>query len=352
MLAALWHCGMKGAGMASNFRAARAALFAATLTVLAAAAPATEIEDQSRALQRAREAVVGIEVQAVEGARSATTLGPQRRGSGVLIGSDGLVLTIGYLVLEAEHIVVVTDAGRRVPARVVAYDQATGFGLVQALLPLGSLPAPLGDSSGPFNDTAATVVSGGQDGEVSPVRLLSRRAFSGFWEYHVEGALFAAPPAALHSGAGLFNERGELLGVGSLAVPDALGPGQPRTAGNMFVPVDLLKPILDELRQRGLSQASVRAWMGVNCVEQEGQVRVARITDDSPAEVAGLQVGDRITRLDGIKVSALAQLWKALWADSRSERAVLLEIERGGRPMNITVHTVDRAKTLRRAQGI
>jgi serine protease Do len=338
--------------MHGNLRAARAAVCAAAWALLAGPVAATEIEDQSRALQRAREAVVGLEMQAVENARSAATLGPQRRGSGVLIGSDGLVLTIGYLVLEAERIEIVTDEGRRVPARVVAYDQATGFGLVQALLPLGNLPVPLGDPSGPFNDTAAMVVSGGEDGEVSPVRLLSRRAFSGFWEYHVEGALFTAPPAGVHSGAGLFNGRGELLGVGSLVVADALGPGQPRTAGNMFVPVDLLKPILAELRQRGLSQASVRDWMGVNCVEQEGQVRVVRVTDDSPADVAGLQAGDRITRLDGVKVAALAQLWKALWADSRSERTVLLEIERGGRPMNITVHTVDRAKTLRRAQGI
>jgi S1-C subfamily serine protease len=156
----------------------------------------------------------------------------------------------------------------------------------------------------------------------------------------------------MHSGAGLFNQRGELLGVGSLVVPDALGPGQPRAVGNLFVPVDLLKPILTELRQRGISQASVRPWLGVNCVEQGGQVRVARVTDDSPADVAGLQAGDRITRLDGVKVEALAQLWKALWADSRSERTVRLEIERGGRPMDITVHAVDRAKTLRRAQGI
>lgn len=338
--------------MTVSLHAARAAAFAMLSALLVATAAATEIEDQSRALQRAREAVLGVQVQAVDGARSARTLGEQRRGSGVLISADGVVLTIGYLLLEAENVELITDEGRRLPARVMAYDQASGFGLVQALVPVGRAPAPLGEPGTPFSDATATVVSGGAQGEVSPVRLVSRRAFSGYWEYHVEGALFTVPPADMHSGAALFNQRGELLGVGSLVVPDALGPGQPRTLGNMFVPVDLLKPILSELRQRGMSAASVRPWLGVNCVEQGGQVRVARVTDDSPADVAGLQPGDRITHVDGVKVSALAQLWKALWADSRSQRAVLLEIERGGRPMNITVHAVDRALTLRRAQGI
>lgn len=318
-------------------------------------AAATDIEDQSRALQRASQAVLGVQVQAVEGARSAESLGPRRQGSGVLISADGLVLTIGYLVLEAETVELVADDGRRFPARVVAYDQATGFGLVQALVPLSSLglaPARLADAPGARSEAPNMVVSGGEDGEVVPTRLVSRRPYSGFWEYHVEAALFTAPPARAHSGAALFNPRGELLGIGSLVVPDALGPGQPKLAGNMFVPVELLKPILAELRQRGASQASHRAWLGVNCVEQGGQVRVLRVTDDSPADVAGLQAGDRILRLDGQRVTALSQLWKALWADSRAERAVELEIERKGRPMNITVQAVDRAKTLRRAEGI
>ena len=320
-----------------------------------AAVAASAIEDQSRALQRASEAVLGVRVQAVDGARSAATLGLQRQGSGVLISADGLVLTIGYLVLEAESVELVADDGRRFPARVVAYDQATGFGLVQALVPLLSLgltPARLADMPGARSEAPNLVVSGGEDGEVVATRVVSRRPYSGFWEYHVDAALFTAPPARAHSGAALFNPRGELLGIGSLVVPDALGPGQPKLAGNMFVPVELLKPILDELRQRGRSQASTRPWLGVNCMEQGGQVRVVRVTDDSPADVAGLQAGDRIVRLDGQRVTALAQLWKTLWADSRAERAVELEIERKGRPMNITVQAVDRAKTLRHAEGI
>jgi S1-C subfamily serine protease len=331
-------------------RGAALALWA--VFALAGPAAATEIEDRSRALQRAREAVLGVHVQAVEDARSAEMLGHERQGSGVVIAADGLVLTIGYLVLEAQVVELSNDDGRRFPARVVAYDAATGFGLVQALVPLGIAPVTLGDAGPGRSEAPLTVVSGGEDGNVGPARLVGRRAFSGFWEYHIEGALFTAPPVPAHSGAALFNPRGELLGIGSLAVPDALGPGRAQLAGNLFVPVDLIKPVLAELRQRGSTQASVRPWLGVNCIERGGQVRVAGVADDSPAEVAGLLPGDRILRVDGTRVAALAQLWKALWADSRAERAVELDIEREGQLMRVTVQAVDRAKTWRRAEGI
>ncbi len=348
----------EGMAMLHGLRTGRHLLGAALLVACGQGLAASDIELRSRALERAREAVVGLQVQAVEDARSARTLGSERRGSGVLIADDGVVLTIGYLVLEAESVELVTETGRRVPARVLAYDQASGFGLVQALAPLGVQPAPLGRSSpaaaadAGMAEVAVTVISGGDDGEVQPVRLVSRRAFSGYWEYHIEGALYTVPQARDHSGAALFDAQGGLLGVGSLVVPDALGPGRPRTVGNMFVPVDLLVPILAELRQRGRSQASARPWLGLNCVERDGELRVLRVTDDSPADVAGLQAGDRIRRLDGTRVTQLSQLWLALWADRRAERAVELEIERDGRPMNITVQAVDREKTLRRAQGI
>jgi len=319
---------------------------------LAASAAESPIEQQSRALTRASDAVLGLRAQAVDGARSVRTLGAERRGSGVLIGSDGLVLTIGYLILEAEQVELITDDDRRIPARVVGYDVATGFGLVQALAPLALAPVPLGSSAALAANDALVMVSGGENGAVGPARLASRRAFSGYWEYHVDGALFTAPARSDHSGAGLFNLQGELLGIGSLVVSDALGAEAGRMPGNMFVPVDLLKPILAELRERGSSRASDRAWIGVNCIENAGEIRIARVADDSPADVAGLMAGDRILRIDGVAVDKLEGLWKHLWAGSSSERAVLLEIERDGVRQSFTVQSVDRAKTLRRAQGI
>ena len=340
---------------------------------------------QSQAMQRAHQAMLGVQAIALDGARSSATLGQARNGSGVLISADGLVLTIGYLVLEVDQVLLVHDDGRSVPARVLGYDVATGFGLVQALAPLvqsaptlgpsratspASLPASsltpaptspllqpvtLGRAQHLLAGQPLMIASGGDDATVSNAQLVSRRPFSGVWEYHIDSALFTVPPRRDHSGAGLFNPAGELVGIGSLLVTDAsgvAGDAQARQSGNMFVPVDLLLPILDELRQRGRSAASQRAWLGLNCVEQNGSLRVVRVSDDSPADVAGLQVGDRILRIDGQEVRALAALWQTLWAGGAAEREVTLEIVRDRLPQTLKVYSVDRMKTLRRAEGI
>jgi S1-C subfamily serine protease len=196
------------------------------------------------------------------------------------------------------------------------------------------------------------VASGGGDGAVSVAELVSRRAFSGYWEYHLDNALFTAPPRRDHSGAGLFNPAGELVGIGSLVVADAAGTPGARRSGNMFVPVDLLAPILADLRQQGFGAASRRAWLGLNCAEMEGRIRVVRVSDDSPADVAGLEVGDRILRIDGTEVQTLAGLWKALWAGGAPEREISLLIERADQQQTLKVYSVDRMKTLKRSQGI
>jgi serine protease Do len=213
--------------------------------------------------------VVGVKVLATEDARSAETLGLRRAGSGVLISQDGLILTIGYLMLEAEQIEIVTQDNRTLPARAVAYDLATGFGLLRPLLPLrGVAVAALGSSRDLQPGEPLMAVTGPQaddDGDVSMTRLVSRRAFSGSWEYHIESALFTSPPVLAsggnHSGAPLFNQRGELMGIGSLFVSDATGENR-RLPGNMFVPVDLLRPILAELQRAGLQRQEPQALAG------------------------------------------------------------------------------------------
>ncbi|UUX95530.1 S1C family serine protease [Aquabacterium sp. J223] len=316
-----------------------------------ATAPAQPADPQVQALTRASDAVVGLRVEAVEGAPSTQTLGRLRRGSGVVIGDDGLVLTIGYLILEAEQVQLVLDDGRVLPARVVAYDQATGFGLVQSLTPLRLAPVPLGEARPLAAGEPMMVVSGGDGAAITVARLVSQRRFTGYWEYQIEQALFTAPARPDHSGAGLFSQRGELLGIGSLLVRDAMGADGPAMVGNMFVPVDLLKPILAELRTQGRSSASRRAWLGLNCVEQAGSVQVMRLAPDSPAQAAGVQPGDRIVALDGRPVTDLASLWQAVWA-GQVEREVTLDIVRGERPTQLRLKAVDREQTLSRAKGI
>ena len=316
------------------------------------AAGASALESQSQALQRASDAVLGVVVSALDGARSSASLGAVRLGSGVVIGDEGLVLTIGYLVLEAETVMLLPDDGRQVPARVVAYDLATGFGLVQALTPLRLAAVPLGASRGLSPQAPLVFISGGPQGSVSPVRLLERGPYSGSWEYHIDEALYTAPPRRDQSGAGLFDEAGRLVGIGSLFLGragTAADTGQP---GNMFVPVDLLSPVLQELRSGGSSRASLRPWLGLNCVETAQGLRVVRVNEDSPADVAGVQPGDIVERIDGVSVQALSALWKTLWSRGPAEREVTLEVLRDGSRQTLAVYSVDRLKTFRREQGI
>jgi len=223
---------------------------------------------------------------------------------------------------------------------------------LQALTPVKVAPVPLGSSASLSGDEPLMIASGGEDGDRSLARMVSRRAFSGYWEYHIEGALFTAPQRRDQSGAALFNGDGELLGIGSLVVADARGPGQPRTAGNMFVPIDLLKPILGELLTQGASASSRRAWLGLNCIESETGVQVVRVSRDSPAEEAGLLPGDKILRVDGTEVSGLESFYKTLWQGEGAEREVHLDIERRGQAQSLSVMALDRMKTLSKPQGI
>jgi serine protease Do len=317
---------------------------------IAATAP-TELEAQSKALERAANAVVGVQTLAVPDARSNSTLGRVRQGSGVVIEPDGMVLTIGYLILEADQVQLLLDDGRNFPARVVGYDLATGFGLLQALAPLAITPAPIGQSRSITPEDSLLIVSGAPSGQLSAARLVSRRVFAGYWEYRIDDALFTSPPRTDHSGAGLFNSRGELVGIGSLVVNNALGKEGPMLPGNMFVPTDLLRPILGELRSKGSSAASQRAWLGINGVEQGGQVRVMRVSEDSPAEAAGVRAGDRVMAIDGAPVDSLDTLWTRLWSGA-AERDVRLEIERGEAKQTLNVRTVDRNRQLRKASGV
>ena len=329
----------------------------------AASATAPSAQSIMDAMAKANAAVVGLRVKAVEGARSARTLGLNRSGSGVVIGNDGLILTIGYLMLEAEQIEVITQEGKALPAVAVGYDLATGFGLIKPLLPLrGVSPVVLGSQQSlkagePL--MAATGSSGagvnGGEGGVSLTRLVSQRAFSGNWEYHLDNALFTSPPVSSsggnHSGAPLFNGKGELMGIGSLFVSDAVGENK-RVPGNMFVPIDLLKPILVEMQQSGSSKQSNRAWLGVTSSDQGGRIQVVRVAEGSPAEDAGLRPGTVVQAIDGVEVTTLEAFYKKLWASASPEQPVKLTVREGTEVKTIDITPQNRMLSLKKPAGI
>jgi serine protease Do len=341
--------------MAMSFQTVAGRLACTILLAFAGAAAQAATSSQQAsvdAIARAMEAVVGLQVTAAEDARSAETLGRERAGSGVVIGSDGLILTIGYLILEADNIQVTTHDNRVIPARPVGYDQATGFGLVRPVLPLrGIQPVALGNAQDVAVRTPLLAATGGDGGGMGLTQLVGTRAFSGYWEYHIDKALFTSPPLRNHSGAPLFNQRGELLGIGSLFVGNALGDER-QLPGNMFVPVDLLKPILAEMQQTGSTRVSRRPWLGLSSTEQGGRIQIVRVNKDSPAQKAGLAPGDFVLAVDGEKVTTLESFYKRLWARPEPESEVQLTVLHGAEVLQVTVKTVDRMKTMRAPSGI
>ncbi|MBI3372466.1 MAG: serine protease [Betaproteobacteria bacterium] len=285
-------------------------------------------------------AVVRVKSKILPSARSIATLGAARDGSGVLI-RDSLVLTIGYLVIEAESIEVADAAGKTVPATLAGYDHASGFGLLRLVLPLGGKPLPLGDSAALGERDPVMIAShGGREG-ASLAYVVSRRAFTGSWEYMLDSAIFTYPPAMNWSGAALIGPKGELLGVGSLIVPDAAQPGT-QSPGNMFVPIDLLKPILGDLLEHGRASGPVRPWLGMTTEELRGRLFVARVSPEGPAERAGVHNGDIIIGVGGEEVASLADFYRKLWSRGAAGSEVPLRLLQGTQVKEISVRSIDR----------
>ena len=333
------------------------ALAAATSSYAAVpkAAP-TQAEPEARSaeyqhLVEATGAVVSLKVKALPNARSNATLGQERLGSGIVFGSQGLVLTIGYLVLEADQVELTSSQGRTVPAIVVAYDHATGFGLLKPLAPLGVKPIRLGASSNVESLDRMLVASGLGEDALSVATVVARRRFAGYWEYLIDDAIFTSPPRADFGGAALINREGELVGVGSLFVMDAATPGE-RLPGNMFVPVDLLKPVLEEMIATGRQKGGQRPWLGINSLEQDGRLKVMRVSADSPAEKAGIEAGDIILQLSGQKVERLEDFYRRLWATGEPGVEITLRVLKGTEVQDVKIRSIDRFDIIRKKPAI
>jgi S1-C subfamily serine protease len=239
-----------------------------------------------------------------------------------------------------------------VPAVVAAYDHATGFGLVRPLVPLDVKPMPLGSSKSVDTlDRLLVAAGGGGEDSLSVTTVVARRQFAGYWEYLIDGAIFTSPPRADFGGAALINRDGELVGIGSLFVMDALTPGE-RLPGNMFVPVDLLKPVLDEMISTGRQKGGARPWLGINSMEQDGRLRVLRVSADSPAEKAGIAAGDIILQISGRGVETLPDFYKRLWAAGAPGVEVTLRVLKGTEVQDVKVRSIDRFEVIRRKPTI
>ena len=291
-------------------------------------------------------AVVQVEAVVPYEARTADGLGTRRTGTGVVIDDDGLILTVGYLILEAIEVSVKGADGNSRPADIVAYDHESGFGLVRASTPLDVQPLSLGSSSDTDLMEPLLVASKVNKLEAKGVYLVDRRPFAGYWEYLLEDAIFTAPPHAQFGGAALINRQGQLIGIGSLVLKDG-NPLQRQAPANMFIPVDVLKPILDDLVADGRRKDPAHPWLGLFLEEYRGRIFVTRVAPDGPGQDAGMAVGDLILGIDGDVAGGLADFYRDLWQRGEAGVDIPLDVVRDDRMSPTVVKSGDRYRYLR-----
>ena len=299
-------------------------------------------------LRSALDAVVLLRAEAPEDAFTASTLGTERIGNGVVIRNDGLVLTIGYLITEAEAIWLTLNDGTTVPAHALAYDQVTGFGLVQ---PLGRVDAPMlarGSAAAAAVGSSVIVIGHGGRSHSLKARIVAKREFAGYWEYLLDEALFTAPPHPQWGGAALVAADGALLGIGSLLVQEM--QDDETVAGNMFVPIDLLEPILEDLLRFGRPSRPPRPWLGIYAAEAEQRLAVTGMATGGPAESAGVQLGDVVLEVAGERVSSLANLFRSVWRLGSAGVEVPLTVARDAQVLRFNLRSADRNNFLKKPQ--
>jgi len=306
-------------------------------------------EDWGFDLEETLNSVLAIRTHIPDDAFTADTLGTERGGNAALISSDGLVLTIGYLITEAETIWLFDSQGRAVPGHVVGYDQETGFGLVQALQKLDIAPFEIGSSSSlRAGDPVILAGCGGVKHAVAG-EVVSRREFAGYWEYMLDDAIFTSPPHPLWGGSALVGSDGTLRGIGSLYVQQSTD-GKESIDVNMIVPIDILKPILEELMRYGKTSKPPRPWLGMFTTEVDGRVVVAGVADNGPAQQADVQLGDIVLGVAGQPVNDMVQMYRKIWSQGPAGIDVPLNLQRSGDVVEVHVQSINRGALLKGPQ--
>ena len=312
-------------------------------------APRPKPEDLRFDLDELLAAVVALTAEVPSDAYTAPMLGTEREGNGVVIDDSGLVLTIGYLIVEASEVNLTAADGRSVPAEVIAYDYDTGFGLLRALSPLDVTPMAFGTTAAVAPGDSVIVAAHGGSGQAIVARIVAKREFAGYWEYMLDEAVFTAPPHPSWSGAALIGDDGSLLGTGSLYLEEAR-PGSTPVPGNMFVPIDLLPAILPDMLATGRVSRDSRPWLGVFVTEAYGQLMVSAVAPGGPADRTGMRAGDSILRVAGAHVADLAEMYRKIWSRGGAGVDVPLTVLRDGNAFELVIRSTDRYALLKLRQ--
>ena len=300
---------------------------------------------QSPTLEQLLSGVVHIKTFITPDGRTTETLGREREGSGIVIDNNGLILTIGYLMVEAISAEVTTNDGHTVGANVVGYDNESGFGLLQTITPLKVRALQMGKAADIKVGDPVVVASYGGPNAMSPVHVVAKREFAGNWEYLLDEAFFTAPPHPAWSGAALIGHDGRLVGVGSLIVSDTSGNGD-NQRGNMFVPIDRLSPILADLISDG-RPAVAHPWLGLNTDDVGGHLVVSRVTAGAPAEKAGVRKGDIILAVNGETPKDLPDFYRKIWSQGDAGADVPLDVLHNHQRLTLHVRSINRLDLLK-----
>ena len=295
-------------------------------------------------LDRVLSSIVGLHSIIPPDAFSAETLGTERAGNGVVI-DDGLVLTIGYLITEAESVWLHRGDGRVVEGHALGFDSATGFGLVQALGSLDLDPVPIGSSAAA--KIGDNVVLGGAGGRTRSLasQIIAKQEFAGYWEYLIDEAIFTHPAHPNWGGTGLISGKGELIGIGSLQL-ERERDGKAEHV-NMIVPIDMLSLVIDDLRRFGRVNRPARPWLGMYSTEIDNKVVVIGISNDGPAARAELKAGDVILAVKGERISSQAAFYRKLWALGNAGVDVPLTVHHEGVTFDVVLASTDRTRLLK-----
>jgi S1-C subfamily serine protease len=303
-------------------------------------------EDWRFDLDRALDAVVTVRAEIPDDAFTAPILGTERAGNGVVISDSGLVLTIGYLITEASIIWLTTNKGTVAGGAVLAYDQTTGFGLVQPLGKLGVRAIERGSASSICVGENVVVAGHGGRAHALKATVFAKREFAGYWEYVLDEAIFTAPAHPHWGGSALIGADGRLAAIGSLLVQEKIDAGT--IQGNMLVPIDLLEPILDDMVRTGRVKRAPRPWLGIYTTEAGERLVIAGLAPGGPAERAGAKVGDAVLEVAGVKPRSLADLWRKIWELGPSGAVVPLKVARSGKTTELRIASADRNDFLKK----
>ncbi len=290
-------------------------------------------------LDTALSSIVSVRSCVPEDALTASILGTERSGHGVLINDSGLVVTIGYLIAEAEEIWLVGTNDQAVTGHVVGYDYESGFGLVQALGRLDLPVLELGESDLLVPGDDVIVAGFGGRTQSLEANVVGKREFAGYWEYVLDEAIFTTPPHPNWGGAALIAADGTLGGIGSLYVEN-IAPGV--AAGNMIVPINIFKPIMEEMLNYGATLKPPRPWLGLFVTDTPENLVVTGVLDGGPAEQADVRAGDIVVGVAGERIVELADLFRRIWAVGEAGSNILLTLYRDGEMFDVHVQSIDR----------